>query len=87
LLGRTITFGTRLKGGPCTLRFEADGRISYLHWDPALGPADGTWTVAEDKLCINGARHRCYAPVVSGDRIELFDRHGVMEIDAVALRQ
>jgi CubicO group peptidase (beta-lactamase class C family) len=86
-LGKTISFGTKLKDGPCTLRFEPDGRITYLHWDPALGPANGTWTVAEDQLCIIDVRRRCFAPVVSGARIELFDRYGVMQIDAVALPQ
>jgi CubicO group peptidase (beta-lactamase class C family) len=85
--GKTISFGTKLKDGPCTVRFEPDGRITYLHWDEALGPATGTWTVAEDKLCIIGVQRRCYIPISDGDRIELFDQYGVMQIDAVVLPQ
>jgi CubicO group peptidase (beta-lactamase class C family) len=84
---KTISFGARLKEGPCTMRFEPDGRITYLHWDPALGPAIGTWTVAEDRLCITDVRRRCFVPVLSGDRIELFDQQGIMQIDAVARPQ
>jgi CubicO group peptidase (beta-lactamase class C family) len=43
--------------------------------------------LAEDRLCIIGVRRRCYIPVVNGKRIELFDRYGVMQIDAVAVPQ
>jgi Beta-lactamase len=85
LQGKTISFGTKLKEGPWTIRFEPDGQITYLHWDPILGPANGTWTVAEDRLCITSVQRRCFAAVLNGDRIELFDRYGVMQIDAVAL--
>ena len=85
--GRTISFGAKLKDGPCTVRFEPDGGMTYLHWDPAIGPAFGRWTVADDRLCIDSVRRRCFSPVVNGDRIELFDRYGVMQIDAVALPQ
>jgi CubicO group peptidase (beta-lactamase class C family) len=86
-VGRTISFGAEMKDGPFTMRFEPDGRISYPHWDEALGPATGTWTVAEDQLCIVGLRHRCYVPLFNGDRVRLFDQLGVMQIDAVALPQ
>jgi hypothetical protein len=71
------------------MRFEPDGRMTYPHWNEALGPAAGTWTVAEDKLCILilGARRRCYIPVLNGEQIELFDQLGVMQIAGVALPQ
>jgi CubicO group peptidase (beta-lactamase class C family) len=81
--GKTISFGARLKQGPWTMRFEPGGRIAYLQWDPMLGPASGTWTIAEDQLCITAVGRRCYIPMLSGDRIKLFDRYGVMQIDAV----
>jgi CubicO group peptidase (beta-lactamase class C family) len=83
--GRTISFGAALKDGPFTMRFEPDGRISYPHWNEDLGPATGTWMVADDKLCVVGVHHRCYLPVLDGDRVELFDKLGVMQIDAVML--
>jgi hypothetical protein len=87
--GKTIGFGTKLRDGPFTMRFEPDGRMTYPHWDEAFGPTAGTWTVAEDKLCILilGARRRCYIPVLNGEQIELFDQLGVMQIAGVALPQ
>jgi hypothetical protein len=51
---------------------------TFLHWDPTPGPATATATVAESQLCIINVRRRA---------IELFDRYGVMQIDAVALPQ
>ncbi|MGY4236898.1 CubicO group peptidase (beta-lactamase class C family) [Bradyrhizobium sp. USDA 4449] len=89
LQGKTISFGPKLRDGPFTMRFEPDGRMTYPHWKEFLGAAAGTWTVAEDKLCIlnSGASRRCYIPVLNGQRIELFDQLGVMQIDGVALPQ
>ena len=81
--GKTISFGAKMKPGPWTMRFEPGGQIAYLQWDEVLGPATGTWTVTEDGLCIINNRRRCYIPVLDGDRIKLFDRNGVMQIDAV----
>ncbi|WP_257170363.1 serine hydrolase [Bradyrhizobium sp. SRS-191] len=87
--GMTISFGAKLRNGPFTMRFEPDGRMTYPHWDASLGPEAGTWTVANDKLCllVSDARRRCYFPVLNGDRIELFDQLGVMQIAGVALPQ
>jgi CubicO group peptidase (beta-lactamase class C family) len=83
--GRTISFGAKRKDGPLTIRFELDGQISYLHWDEAFGPSTGTWTIVEDQLCIVNIRRRCYIAVADGDRMQLFDQLGVMQIDAVAV--
>ncbi len=85
LQGTTISFGAGKKEGPFTLRFEPDGQLTYLHWHPALGPAAGTWTIKENRLCVLTVQRRCYTPVFDGDRVELFDQYGVMQIDAVAL--
>lgn len=84
--GKTISFGNKLKNGPRTMRFEPDGRMAYTHRDEALGPTGGTWTVTEDKLCILilGARRRCYISVLNGEKIELFDELGIMQIAGVA---
>ncbi|MGY3450753.1 serine hydrolase domain-containing protein [Bradyrhizobium sp. USDA 4353] len=87
--GKTISFGAKLTNGPFTMRFEPDGRMTYPHWDQSLGPEAGTWTVADDKLClvVSEARRRCYIPVLNGEQIELFDQLGVMQIAGVALPQ
>jgi CubicO group peptidase (beta-lactamase class C family) len=81
---KTISFGAKLPGGPLTMRFGLDGRIDYLHWDEAFGPSSGTWTIAEDQLCIVNVRRRCFIAVSDGDHVRLFDPLGVMQIDAVA---
>jgi hypothetical protein len=39
--------------------------------------------VTGDQLCLLRFERRCYSPVLNGDRVELFDRYGVMQIDAV----
>lgn len=77
--------GTRLEEGPCRLRFEPG--VTYLRSDPRCGPTTGTWMVSEGQLCIRNVERRCFIPVVNGDRIELFDRYGVMQINTVALPQ
>jgi CubicO group peptidase (beta-lactamase class C family) len=85
LQGKTLSFGAKAKQGPFTVRLEPDGQLTYLRWNAR--PETGTWVVAENLLCMISDRRRCYAPVLNGDRIELFDRYGVMQIDAVALPQ
>jgi CubicO group peptidase (beta-lactamase class C family) len=87
LQGKTLSFGAKAKEGPFTLRFEPDGRLTYLHWNRVLGPEVGTWTVEGEQLCLLRAQSRCYIPVFNGERIELFDEYGVMQIDAIALSQ
>ena len=71
------------------MRFEPDGRMTYPHWDESFGPAAGTWTVAEDKLCILtlAAKRRCYIPVLNREQVELFDQLGAMQIVGVVLPQ
>ncbi len=81
--GKTLSFGAKLKDGPLVLRFEGDGRLSYPHWNDRFGPQIGKWIVTDDKLCLRRDELRCYTAVFDGDRIQLFDRHGVMQIDAV----
>ncbi|MEW6645442.1 MAG: serine hydrolase [Pseudomonadota bacterium] len=85
--GRTMTFAAKLPDGPCTMRFEPDGQLTHLHWAPRCGSSSGTWQVTKDQVCINGIARHCFSPVVNGSRIELFDRYGVMQIDAVAVPQ
>jgi len=43
--------------------------------------------VEGEQLCLLRAQSRCYIPVFNGERIELFDQYGVMQIDAVAQPQ
>jgi CubicO group peptidase (beta-lactamase class C family) len=87
LQGKTLSFGAKAKEGPFALRLEPDGRLTYLHWNRVLGPEVGTWTVEGEQLCLLRAQSRCYIPVFNGERIELFDQYGVMQIDAVAQPQ
>jgi CubicO group peptidase (beta-lactamase class C family) len=82
--GKTLSFGATLKDGPLVMRFEGDGHLTYLHWNDAFGPHTGTWMVTNDRLCIRHDETRCYVATFDGDRVKLFDRYGVMQIDAVA---
>jgi CubicO group peptidase (beta-lactamase class C family) len=87
ILGKTLSFGATLKDGPLVMRLEGDGHLTYLHWNDAFGPQNGTWTVTNDQLCLHRDETRCYIATFHGDRIKLFDRYGVMQIDAVATPQ
>ena len=84
LQGMTLSFGAALKDGPLVMRLEGDGHLTYLHWSRAFGPESGTWRVTNDRVCLQRDQDRCYTAVFDGNRIELFDRHGVMQVDAVA---
>jgi CubicO group peptidase (beta-lactamase class C family) len=83
LQGQTLSFGAKANGGPFAVRLEPDGQLTYLHWNGVLGPETGTWTVKGEQLCLLRDQSRCYTPVLNGARIELFDKLGVMQIDAV----
>jgi len=87
LQGKTLSFGAKASAGPLALRLEPDGQLTYLHWNASFGPETGTWKVEDEQLCFLRDRRRCYIPVVSGERIELFDRYGVMQIDGTVLSQ
>lgn len=88
LEGKTLSFGTKSREGPFTLRFEPGGGLTYLKWNrAAFGPPVGTWTVEGEQLCLLRAVNRCYWPVWAEQRVRLFDQYGVMQIDAVALPQ
>jgi len=87
LAGTTLSFGAKSKEGPWTLRFEPDGRLTYLQWNRLMGPPVGTWTVEGEQLCLLRTVSRCYIPVWADQRVSLFDHRGVMQIDAVALPQ
>jgi CubicO group peptidase (beta-lactamase class C family) len=84
LQGKTLSFGAKASVGPLTLRFEPDGRLTYLHWNSAFGPETGTWKVEDDELCFLRDQRRCYIPVLNGEHIRLFDHYGVMQIDALS---
>ena len=87
LEGKTLSFGGRSKEGPFTLRFEPDGRLTYLQWNRVFGPPVGTWTVEGEQLCLLRAVSRCYLPVWADAGVRLFDHYGVMQIDAAVLPQ
>lgn len=79
LLGKTLTFGAKAKEGPVMIRLEPDGQLTTLHGSRVFGAESETWTVKGNQLCLGG----CYTPVLNGERIQLFDTHGVMQIDAM----
>jgi hypothetical protein len=66
------------------MRFEPDGQLSYPHWDRSLGPETGTWTVKGEPTLFTACPKSLLQAVLSGERIKLFDRDGVVQIDAIA---
>ena len=61
------------------------GRRPFVpHWSDKFGPETGAWIVVDDRLFLRRDQLRCYTAMFDGERIELFDRHDVMQIDAVA---
>jgi CubicO group peptidase (beta-lactamase class C family) len=87
LQGRSLRFGAALKDGPLVMRLEADGHLSYPHWSDQFGPETGAWTVVDDRLCLRRDQLCCYTAVFDGDRVQLFDRYGVMQIDSISAAQ
>ena len=87
LTGKTLAVGKWLEGGPFAWQLRADGTMSIL-----AGPArrerwTGTWRVDDrDRFCRtlneNDARELCLVVVANDARLQLFDRDGLMRLDA-----
>jgi CubicO group peptidase (beta-lactamase class C family) len=87
LQGKTLSFGAALKDGPLAIRLDGDGHLSYPHWSDKFGPETGTWVVVDNRLCLRRYQLRCFTAVFDGDRVQLFDRYGVMQLDTVSAAQ
>jgi hypothetical protein len=72
--------------GPYRIRIRSDGTTALLQGREATQADTGKWAVHEDQFCRTWAKTRpsplCLAVVSDGPRVQLFDRTGLMFIDA-----
>lgn len=86
LTGKTLLYGEAATRGPYRIRLGIDGRAAILRGPEPVEADTGTWSIREDLLCVEWdkvePRQMCMTPVTTGPRIQLFDRLGVMFIEA-----
>ena len=86
LTGKTLLYGEAATRGPYRIRLNADGSAAALRGREAIQFDTGTWSIREDKLCREWTkiepRQICLTAVSSGSSVRLFDRMGLMFIDA-----
>jgi CubicO group peptidase (beta-lactamase class C family) len=86
LPGKTLLFGETATGGPYRMRLDRDGgAVLFKGREPTLGDS-GSWNISGDRLCRQWQKirplHACFLVVRDGERVALFDRRGLMVIDA-----
>ena len=83
---RRLLYGETAKPGPYRIRLNADGSAAVLRGNEPTQLDTGSWSVREDQLCREWKkiepRQLCFAAASDGSRVQLFDRMGVMFIDA-----
>jgi len=86
LAGKTLFYGDSAMGGPYRLRIGADGRAALLRGREPVEVDTGTWRISADQFCRDWKKtkpsSRCFAVVGDGAKVQLFDRMGLMFIDA-----
>jgi CubicO group peptidase (beta-lactamase class C family) len=82
--GRTLLYGETANQGPYRWRLNADGNATVLRGSDLTEIESGSWSVQEDRLCRvwKQSGMRCYAAVGDGAKIQLFDKAGLMVVDA-----
>jgi len=86
LAGKTLLYGDTATPGPYRLRLGADGSAAFLRGREPTEVDTGSWHISEDKLCREWKKTRptsaCFAVVGDGTKVQLYDRMGLMVIDA-----
>ncbi len=86
LAGKTLLYGEAAMHGPYRIRLNADGSAAVLRGSEPAELDRGSWSIREDQLCRDWKkiqpRQLCYAAASDGSRVQLFDRMGLMVIDA-----
>jgi CubicO group peptidase (beta-lactamase class C family) len=86
LAGKTLRYGDDIAGGPYRIRLNTDGSAAALSGVEPVQFDAGTWHVEEDRLCRDWNKtmplHACRRVVTADSRVELFERDGLMVIDA-----
>jgi len=86
LANATLQYGISAPEGPSIIRLRADGSASLARGRNERLIAEGSWKIEGSKLCREWTTLRsnsqCYAVVISGDKIDLFDADGIAVIEA-----
>jgi CubicO group peptidase (beta-lactamase class C family) len=84
LPGKTLLYGAAADQGPYRLRFNADGSAVLLRGREPTEFDTGSWRIDGGQLCRTWKKSGslCSAVVSDGAKIQLFDRRGLMLIDA-----
>jgi hypothetical protein len=86
LPGKTLLYGEAAPPGPHRIRIGADGRFAYLRGRQPTEVDTGSWSILGDEFCRDWKKIKpspmCLAVVGNGAKIQLFDRMGLMLIDA-----
>ena len=84
LPGKTLLYGETAGQGPYRIRLNADGSAVVLRGRELTELDTGSWRVARASFAVPGRRAGPSAPplVSEGSKVQLFDRAGMMSIDA-----
>ena len=84
LPGKTLLYGETANQGPYRMRLNSDGSAAILRGGELTEVDTGSWRVDGGQLCRTWKKSgsQCSAAVREGSTIQLFDRAGMMLIDA-----
>ena len=87
LTGKTLLYGEADARGPTRIRLKADGAAAVLRGKEPTELDTGTWSIHENEFCREWKklepRQMCMAAAVTaGLKVQLFDRMGLMYIEA-----
>ncbi len=86
LAGKTLLYGETARPGPYRIRLNTDGSAAVWRGNEPTELDTGSWSGREDQLCREWKkiepRQLCFAAASDGSRIQLFDKLGLMLIDA-----
>ena len=81
---KTLLYGGTANRGPYRIKLNADGSAAILRGSELEEVDTGSWSVREGQLCRAWKKSgsQCFAAASDGSKIQLFDRAGLMLIDA-----
>ena len=86
LSGKALVYGDTAMRGPYRILLNTDGSAAVLRGKEPVERDTGSWSVREDQLCRDWKktepRQLCFSATSDGSRVQLFDRMGLMSIDA-----
>jgi CubicO group peptidase (beta-lactamase class C family) len=86
LAGKTLLYNDAAMHGPYRIRLNADGSAAVLRGSEPTELDKGSWSIRENQFCREWKklepRQLCFVVASDGSRVQLFDRMGLMYIDA-----